>query len=159
MPLIVFREADPMQISSTIVVAHSIDQVWTFVADPSTAPQWDRSVAAVVVHTAGPVGVGSVVETTAPDGKRQTFQIMTVDPPRQLTFALLRSWIFKRATLTFLLSPTPTGTTIRHQLDLTFHWWAGLVAVLLRLTHQQALATDLALLHAALDRTFGDPLG
>jgi uncharacterized protein YndB with AHSA1/START domain len=158
MPMIVFRE-DPMQISSTIVVPHPIDQVWTFVADPSTAPQWDRSVAAVAVHTTGPIGVGTVVETTAPDGKRQTFQIVTVDPPHALAFALLRSWIFKRATLTFLLSPTPTGTTIRHQLDLTFHWWAVLGTVLLRLTHQQALATDLAHLSAALDRTFGDLRG
>jgi hypothetical protein len=106
--------------------------------------------------TPGPVGVGTVVETTAPTGKRQRFQIVTVVPPQQLTFALLRSPIFQRATLTFRLSPTATGTTIQHQLTLTFHWWAVVGALLIRLTQRKALATDMDLLRAALDRALED---
>ncbi|HEY1015581.1 MAG TPA: SRPBCC family protein [Herpetosiphonaceae bacterium] len=144
-----------MHITATLVVPYPIEDVWAFVADPHTAPQWDRSVASVQVTPSDAVGVGTLVETTSPAGKRQTFQIETFAPPHQLTFALQRSPIFQRATLSFHLTATNSGTTIEHHLDLAFHWWARIIALVLRLTQRQALATDLALLRAALDRALG----
>jgi hypothetical protein len=84
-----------MTISSSITVTTSGDDVWSFLADLRNAPKWDRSIARAVLASKGPIGAASIVETTSPSGKRQSFQIIAFEPPRLLRFRLLRSPLFR----------------------------------------------------------------
>ena len=143
-----------MTITSTIIVSRSRDDVWSFLADPENAPRWDRSVARATQISDGPIGNGAVVETTSPGGKRQTFRVTAFEPPRLLTFRLLRSPLFKSADLTFILEAVDGGTRITHEIEM--HARPLLVAVLplLRLLSRGALSTDLEFLRRSLEEGF-----
>ena len=145
-----------MQLRASTVVDQNVDQVWSFLADPVvTTPRWDRSVAEVIPHSDGPVGVGWTATTVSPSGKRQDFSITAFVPQRQLTFALLSSRMFTRAELTFRLTPEPSGIHIDHVIDLDLR--SRLLGPVLRLTTKRALGVDLDLLKKALVEFYGPP--
>jgi hypothetical protein len=106
-----------MKIHSTVVVKRALAPTWAFVSDPRTAPTWDRSIASVELITPEPVGVGSIITTTAPSGMRQSFQITEFTPNTAFTFKLLESNMFRTASLSFQLHPIAEGTRITHKID------------------------------------------
>lgn len=140
-----------MTMIAEVRVSRAVEEVWAFLADPRTAPLWDRSVASVEISP-GPVGVSTVVETTAPSGKRQQFRITEFRPTSTLTFTLLRSGLFTRADLSFLLSAEPAGTKVTHRIAVTLQWRALPLYPVIALVQHRALATDLDLLKQALER-------
>lgn len=140
-----------MKIHSTVIVKRALAPTWAFVSDPRTAPKWDRSIASVELVTAEPVGVGTIVTTTAPSGSRQSFQITDFKPDTVLSFKLLASNIFRTASLRFLLHPVAEGTRITHEIDFTLSVRALLLYPILMLTYEKALATDLELLKRAIE--------
>lgn len=140
---------EAVQLRASVVVEHSVDQVWAFLTDPvATTPRWDRSVAEIIPRSDGPVGVGWEATTVSPAGKRQDFRVTTFVAGRELAFALLGSPLFKRAELSFQLAREPSGTRVDHVIDLELR--SRLLGPVLRLTSKRALGTDLELLRQAL---------
>jgi hypothetical protein len=139
-----------MQLSSSIIVAQDIRQVWQFLGDPLTAPRWDRSVAEVIPLSTTPVGVGYQAMTVAPSGKRQRFRITRYDAEQELAFVLQESRLFRRAELSFRLDRVTNGTSILHRIDLDPR--TPLLAPVLRLASRNALGTDMEHLRRALAR-------
>lgn len=140
-----------MHIQSTVMIQAALERTWAFVSDPFTAPGWDRSIARVELLTEGPVGVGSIVRTTAPSGMRQSFQITEYHPQTSFTFALLESKIFRDASLGFHLTTVAEGTRLLHEIRFKLRGSALLLYPIFLLTYQKALRTDLALLKRALE--------
>ena len=141
-----------MTIVSTIVVRRNPDEVWSFLADLRNAPRWDRSIArATLLSSNGPIGPGAIVETTSPGGKRQSFRIIAFEPPRLLTFRLLRSPLFRLADLTFRLEAVNGGTMITHEIHVRVRLWLLILVPVLSLIGRRALATDLNYLRRSLE--------
>jgi hypothetical protein len=140
-----------MTITSTIIVTRNRDDVWSFLADLQNAPRWDRSIARATLISNGPVGIGSIVETTSPGGKRQLFCITAFERPRLLAFRLLRSPLFTSADLTFSLEASDAGTRITHEIHLRVRPWLFLLLPVLSLIGRRALSTDLDFLRRALE--------
>jgi hypothetical protein len=140
-----------MTITSTILVTRHRDDVWSFLADLQNAPRWDRSIARATLVSNGPVGIGSVVETTSPGGKRQSFRVTAFERPRLLAFRLLRSPLFRSADLTFDLEAADAGTRITHEIRVRVRPWLFVLAPVLHLIGRRALSTDLDFLRRSLE--------
>jgi len=140
-----------MTITSTIGVARNRDDVWAFLADLRNAPKWDRSIARATLTSNGPLGTGAIVETTSPGGKRQSFRVITFEPPRLLTFRLLRSPLFRSADLTFRLETADAGTRITHEIQVQPRVWLLILVPVLNLIGRRALSTDLDYLRRSLE--------
>jgi polyketide cyclase/dehydrase/lipid transport protein len=115
------------------------------------APKWDRSIARATLTSDGTIGIGSIVETTSPGGKRQSFRISAFEPPRRLTFRLLQSPLFRSADLTFRLEATDGGTKITHEIHLRLRFWLVILWPVLTLTSRRALSTDFEYLRRSLE--------
>ena len=140
-----------MHMTSSIFVKSSLESAWAFLADESNAPRWDRSVARADLVSAPPLRVGSIVQTTAPSGMQQEFQVDEISAPRVLRFSLLRSPWFRTAQLTFTLAPVENAVRITHDIAVAFRFpWSILVPVL-ALFNKRALANDLDSLRRAID--------
>lgn len=140
-----------MKIHSTVVVNRPPAPTWAFLSDPYTAPKWDKSIARVEVVTSEPVGVGTIVTTTAPSGMRQRFKITEFNPDITFTFTLLESRLFKTAHLSFILHPIAEGTRITHEIDFILYGRALLFYPIMLLIYKKALTTDLASLKRAIE--------
>jgi polyketide cyclase/dehydrase/lipid transport protein len=140
-----------MILTSTIVVARGLGDVWLFLADVRNAPKWDRSIARATLTSEGTIGTGSVVETTSPGGKRQSFRVIAFEPPRLLSFRLLRSPLFRSADLSFRLEPVDGGTRITHEIHLRLRIWLLVLWPVFALTSRRALSTDFEYLRRSLE--------
>lgn len=140
-----------MHMTSSVLVRSNLESVWSFLADESNAPRWDRSVARADLVSSPPLGVGSIVQTTSPSGMMQRFRVDEIFAPRILRFSLLYSPWFRTAQLTFTLAPVEDGVCITHEIAVTFRFpWTILVPVL-ALFKKRALGADLDSLRRALD--------
>lgn len=140
-----------MTITSTIVVTRSRDDVWSFLADLRNAPRWDRSIARATLTSNDAIGIGAIVETTSPGGKRQSFRVMAFERPRLLTFRLLRSPLFRSADLTFRLEAADAGTRITHEIHVRVRPWSLVLLPVLSLIGRRALSMDLDYLRRSLE--------
>ncbi len=132
-------------------VRRSAGEVWGFLADPETSPRWDRSIKSVRTLTPGPLQVGSLVETTAPSGMRQTFRLTELLPPRRVAFETVESRWFKTAALSFELTPAENGTRIDHKIVITFRFPWSILYPVLSIASPRALGADLESLRRCLD--------
>jgi hypothetical protein len=140
-----------MHLTSSVLVKSNIEHAWAFLADESNAARWDRSVARAALVSAPPLGVGSIVQTTAPSGMKQEFRVDEISAPHVLRFSLLRSPWFRSAQLTFTLASVEDGVRITHEIAITFRFpWRILIPVL-ALFNKRALAADLDSLRRAID--------
>lgn len=140
-----------MTFTSSIIVSRNRDDVWSFLADLRNAPKWDRSIARATLASNGPVGIGAIVETTSPGGKRQSFCVTAFEPPHMLSFRLLRSPLFKSADLTFSLEAADAGTRITHEIHVRMRPLLAALQPVLRLFSRRALSTDLEFLRRSLE--------
>ncbi|HZE86940.1 MAG TPA: SRPBCC family protein [Methylomirabilota bacterium] len=143
-----------MQIISSVIVKKRQEDVWKFLADPRNSPQWDRSIAKVLAPAGYPIKIGDIINTTAPSGMKQAFRLTKYTSPNEFVFELIKSTLFKKATLRFLIEKVSEGTRITHDLDLTFRPWTLFLYPILLLTNKKALATDLEYLRRVLDEGY-----
>lgn len=143
-----------MKLTSTIIVKQSVDQVWNFLSDPQTSNKWDKSVDHVILPESGFTGLGCVVETVAPSGRKQSFRITEFQPPSFFKFRLLKSSEFKDAELSFLIEKVAEGTKITHEINFKLHFHSAFLYPVLLLTSKKALGKDLGYLKNALDIEF-----
>jgi hypothetical protein len=140
-----------MQMTSSVVVKRDIESAWTFLSNERNAPRWDRSVARADLLSLPPLGVGSIVRTTAPSGMTQEFRVDEIAAPSVLRFSLVRSSWFRSARLSFTLTPVEDGVRITHDIEISLRFrWAILFLVLV-LFNKRALAADLDSLRRALE--------
>ncbi|WP_031468889.1 SRPBCC family protein [Sciscionella sediminilitoris] len=144
-----------MRLTARATVEQSPAAVWAFLADPSTAPSWDASIAEVIPRSTGAPAVGWEAETLSPRGKRQRFRISRYEDGRLLSFVLLDDPMFHHAELSFLLEPAGAGTRIVHIIEGRTRNRA--LGILLTVIGGRALARDLSRLRAALRRLPTDP--
>ena|SRR6476659_1272144 len=140
-----------MHMTSSVVVKSDLERAWAFLSNERNAPRWDRSVARADLLSPPPLGVGSIVRTTAPSGMTQEFRVDEISAPHVLRFSLVRSPWFRTAQLSFTLAPAEHGVCITHEIAITLRFrWAILIPVL-ALFNKRALATDLDSLRRAID--------
>ena len=140
-----------MHMTSSVRVKSNLESAWTFLADESNAARWDQSVARADLVSPPPLRVGSIVQTTAPSGRKQDFRVDEISPPHVLKFSLVRSPWFRTAQLTFTLTPVEDAVCITHEIAVAFRFpWTILIPVL-ALLNKRALAADLDSLRRAID--------
>ena len=99
------------EISATIEIAATPDEVWAVLSDLASYPQWHPAFRKV----SGQLTAGSklTITTSPPDGRLMTVKVkvLIADPGRELRWVskLLGITISKR---TFLLSPIDGGTSL-----------------------------------------------
>lgn len=105
-----------MQVERDIAVPRS--QVWAYFSDPMTQADWDRSVAQVLVTSAGPVRVGTTFDTIGPGrsgGRRQgiitSYQVTEFEPERHTKAVVTNSRTLKRAAWSFTFESIAGGAT------------------------------------------------
>ena len=140
-----------MHMTSSVVVKSDLERSWTFLSNEKNAPRWDRSVARADLLSPPPLGVGSIVRTTAPSGMTQEFRVDEISAPHVLRFSLMRSPWFRTAQLSFTLAAVEHGVRITHEIAIALRFrWAILIPVL-ALFKKRALAADLDSLRRAID--------
>lgn len=143
-----------MQLTSTIIVKQNIEQVWEFLSNPLNANKWDKSVARVILPESGFTGLGSVVDTIAPSGMRQSFVVSEFQPPDLFNFRLLKSSMFRNADLMFLMEKVTDGTKITHEINFKLRPGSLFLYPILLLTNRKALGRDMEYLRKALEENY-----
>lgn len=148
------KERKELEINAEIEVKQNIQEVWEFLANPINSPKWDRSIDSVKLITNNSLRVGSVVETTSPNGMVQSWKVTEYRPNNELKFLLLESKDFKYAELAFKLTSTSNGTLIKHQLVLKFKFKHLFLYPLLLITNKKALRRDFNALETNLNKIY-----
>lgn len=143
-----------MELVATLEVKQKIQEVWEFLANPINSPKWDRSIASVKIINDNPLTVGSVIETTSPDGMVQTWKLTEYKPNQEFKFILLESNFFKFAELSFKLKNTSKGTLITHHVLMKFNFRYLFLYPVLLLTNKKALRRDLDSLKNTLNEVY-----
>lgn len=140
-----------MRLTTSITVPQSIDQAFDYLSNPYNSNKWDRSILSVNLPSGVFSGVGTVVNTVAPSGMKQSFVVTEFSPPTSFKFRLLKSPIFKLAELGFVFEVIEGKTKITHTIVLEFHFWALFLYPVLMFTNKKALGADMEYLRKGLD--------
>jgi hypothetical protein len=140
-----------MRLTTSITVAQSIDEAFAYLANPHNSNKWDKSIQTVDLPGGTFSGVGTVVNTVAPSGMKQSFVVTEFSPPDSFKFRLLKSPMFKLAELSFVFEVIEGKTKITHIIELKLHFWALFLYPVLMLTNKKALGTDMEALRKGLD--------
>lgn len=103
--------ANRKEISASIEIDASTEQVWALVSDPTRMPEWSPQCRRTIIRGGGPVGVGT--RTLNINRRGRLFwptrsKIVEVVPHRRFAFRIAENgtvWSFD-------LEPTPTGTRL-----------------------------------------------
>jgi len=103
--------ANREEISASIEIDASTEQVWALVSDPTRMPEWSPQCRRTIIRGGGPVGVGT--RTLNINRRGRLFwptrsKIVEVVPHRRFAFRIAENgtvWSFD-------LEPTPTGTRL-----------------------------------------------
>src|SRR5215471_14695010 len=102
-----------MHLKSSIIVKEALEEVITFFYDPTSLPQWDRSVAEMIPQSKGSEISGATFDTIAPSGMKMTYEIIEMDPAgRSVKILLTKSKMFKKAIWHFEFDPVANGTKV-----------------------------------------------
>lgn len=140
-----------MRFTTSITVPHSIDQAFNYLSDPYNSNKWDRSIQSVDLPGGAFSGVGTIVNTVAPSGMKQSFMVTEFSPPTSFKFRLLKSPMFKLAELIFLFEETEGHVKITHIIELRFRFRALFLYPVLLFINKKALGTDMEYLRKGLD--------
>jgi hypothetical protein len=131
-------------------------QVWAYASDPMTQADWDRSVAQVVLTSAGLVQVGTTFDTIGPrrsGGRRPgittSYRITEFEPERHATVRVTNSRTLRLAVWSFNFEPTVAGTHVAWDIDMVPRRRYAWVALLLQANRRQ-LVRDMKWFEVAL---------
>jgi len=132
-----------MRLTTSITVPQSIDQAFDYLANPYNSNKWDKSIQSVDLPGGRFDGVGTLVNTVAPSGMKQSFVVTEFSPPRTFKFRLLKSSMFKLAELSFMFEVIEGKTKITHVIELKLNFWAFFLYPVLMFTNKKALGADM----------------
>jgi carbon monoxide dehydrogenase subunit G len=103
--------------SRTITIRRSPEDVFTFVADGTTATQWRPGVTDIRLASGSGLGARYEQGVKGPGGRRiaADYEITAWDPPRSLAFAATAGPV--RPTGSYALEAVPEGTRLTFSLD------------------------------------------
>ena len=93
----------------------------------------------MILPESGFTGKGCVVETVAPSGIRQSFEVTEFQAPTIFTFQLLKSSMFKDADLSFIIEKVVDGTRITHEINIKLLLRSFFLYPILLLTQKKRL--------------------
>lgn len=117
----------------TTVVDRPIDQVFAFLADGTNDPKFSPRVLEIAKATDGPVGVGTVFESTVKDAGMKTkreFEITEFAPPTRIRWAERSKNQVTASEGGYDLAPEGTGTRVTLHNVLEGHGFGKLIAPL-----------------------------
>src|SRR5215471_15693241 len=140
-----------MHLKSSIIVKEALEEVITFFYDPTSLPQWDRSVAEMIPQSKGSEISGATFDTISPSGMKMTYEVIEIDPVgRSVKILLTKSKMFKKAIWHFEFDPTQQGTKVTCHIYFTLKpLYYFLYPVLY--FNKNALLRDLRFFETALD--------
>jgi carbon monoxide dehydrogenase subunit G len=130
--------------------------VWEYLVNPHSQLEYDRSVAKVEVTSPEPYGVGTTFTTISPtrsDGKttRTSYRIAEIVERDHARVELVGSRLFQRATWNTTVEPVERGTHIILEVEFVPKPQYFLLAPLLSIAQRNLIATDMQLMHDALE--------
>ncbi len=156
-----------MLLGSDVLIHRSPDDVWTFLADISNLPKWDRAVAAARRLSANRGGPDFEFETMAKPSRaddrdepgRMAYRVVGSDAPTscvvRLTSSTGNARFFKCAEWHFRAEPASEGTWLFCWVAFTLKFRYVLLAPVLYLMHR-AIRSDLKNLKRVLENEGGD---
>lgn len=103
--------ANREEISASVDIRATPEQVWALVGDPTRMPEWSPQCRRMIVLGRGPVGVGTRtvnLNRRGPLWWPTRAKIVRYDPPRALAFAIAEN----RTVWSYELEPTAEGTRL-----------------------------------------------
>lgn len=146
-----------MHLSGEATTGAAPEQVWEYVRDPHRLVEYDRSVARVEVTSAPPYGVGTTFETISPPQRggrttRTSYRIAEIVDGERASAELVGSAMFRSAVWEIHVEPSGEGSHVTIGVDFVAKPQFFFLAPLLRLAQRNLLATDMDVLHDALEK-------
>lgn len=119
--------------------------------------EYDRSVEQVEVTSPGPYGVGTTFDTISPPRRggrttRTSYRVAELVEGRSARSELVGSTMFRKAVWELRVEPATEHTRVAINVDFVAKPQFFFLAPLLRLAQRNLLATDMDVLHDALER-------
>ena len=136
---------------NTVTIRRPVEDVFAFLADFENIPKWNYAIVETRKVSPGPVGVGTTYRQTrsVPRSSEEAFEVTVFEPARRLE---VRGEIGPfRATTSYLLDPTASGTTLTNAVDLESSGLLTLVAPLATSRVKNAVAANLDKLRQLLE--------
>jgi uncharacterized membrane protein len=108
----------PVDVKTTIAINRPLDEVATFAADPSNAPQWYANIASIEWKTQPPIVVGSTVEFVARFlGRRlqYTYEVVEYVPGERVVMRTSEGPFPMETTYTWAADAASTIMTLRNR--------------------------------------------
>lgn len=145
-----------VQLFASTTVDLPAPRVWDYMRDPHHMAEYDRSVARVEMTSPKPYGVGTTFETISPvrrSGRttRTSYRVCEIVEGERAASELVGSRVFRRAVWEVRVPPAEDGTAVAVAVDFAVRPLFFFVAVVLRLAQRNLLATDMRVLHDALE--------
>lgn len=145
-----------MQFSNEVVIRRSPAEVFAYLADFENIPIWNYAITATRKVTPGPVAVGTTYRQTRsiPRVAEETFAVTALDPDGGIVAVTGDLGPFT-GTLTYRLTPVPTGTMLVNEVQLRGRGALGLLGGIAGGRVQAAVAENLDVLRRELERDLG----
>ena len=144
----------PVDVTTSIVINRSYDDVAAYAADPENAPDWYVNITSARWRTAPPLAVGSEFDFVAEFLRRQltyTYRVTELVPGRTMTMSTAQGPFPMSTTYTWdALSPTSTRMSLRNHGSP--HGFARLLSLLMPMAVRRANRKDLARLKQVLEQ-------
>jgi uncharacterized protein YndB with AHSA1/START domain len=104
------------EFESSTTIRRSVEDVWAFISDPGNAPKWDPGVLDVRVTSAGPVRVGTTLQSVHKGGTMD-ITVIEYEPKVRFTLKFTRgplegSWV------RYAMEPVEGNTKLTRTLNL-----------------------------------------
>lgn len=146
-----------MDIARTVETATPIDRVFPYLADFTTAAQWDPNTSKVE-RTSGDGGVGTVYATTSSFAGRElilNLEVVAYEPNHRIQFLSADRNVQVRDTVTCEATPTG-GTRITYSSHVTYSGVAKLFGPFLRRSFERLFDSGATGLKQAVDALGGN---
>jgi uncharacterized membrane protein len=124
------------QIATSVEIARSPEEVFSYISDFSRHPEWQEGLVSVKVETEGPLRVGTRVvhrRKVGPQIVATTSEITAYDPPKVVSFRGVDGPI--RATGSQRVEPAGVGSRVLFEMEMEGH---GVGKLILPIARRQA---------------------
>lgn len=102
--------------AGSAVINRPIEEVWSFISDPQSAPVWGRGVSDVVITSSGPVGLGTTLSLRM-SGSRMEARMIDFEVTKAFTLEFTSGPV-KGSKLTYSVESVDGKTRLSRDLEM-----------------------------------------
>ena len=108
-----------MRVEASVIVDRPAEQVWKFMTDLSNTPKWDPGVLEAKQTSAGPVGIGTTIQSVHPKQRVLNSRVIEYEPNKKFTLEFTSGPV-KGTKVTYSLESIEGRARLTRTFDLKF---------------------------------------